>query len=75
MANEAGGKDNITSMVVRVDGAAPVSSRRMPTERRALSLNQFTLFCDLLFRNRPRSAGGQGTHPDAGEYVVRKVRR
>jgi len=73
LANEAGGKDNITALVVRIEGDAPEASRRMPTERRALSLNHFTLFCDLTFQESVRVLRVvKELHPDTGEYVVRE---
>jgi len=73
LANEAGGKDNITALVVRIEGEIPETSRRMPTERRALSLNQFTLFCDLTFQESVRVLRVvKELHPEAGEYIVRE---
>jgi serine/threonine protein phosphatase PrpC len=73
LANEAGGKDNITALVVHIEGEVPTASRRMSTERRALSLNHFTLFCDLTFQESVRVLRiVKEMHPDVGDLVIRE---
>jgi len=48
LANEAGGKDNVTVVVVSAFGDAPVETM-MATEEKVLALGRFFLFRDLTF--------------------------
>lgn len=72
LANEAGGKDNATALVVRAHGEA-TNLPHMPTQEKVVALGHFFLFKDLTFQQTMRMLKVvEERRYRAGEVVIKE---
>ena len=73
MANEAGGKDNITAVIVHAHGPAAVDMPYMATEDKVVALSHFFLFRDLTFQQTMRVLKiVEERRVRSGEHVIKE---